>query len=199
VRSEEPVFFGTFHFGASDLLGFLLSDHGRRVSIVRLRVANSDDVRLLGNRYGGQVSILWANDPGGLLFELKATIESGASIAMQCDRIEPGAKVEPFLFLGERRRFPFSIYHLAILFGRPVMFCVAVPHPRNNELRVFASPVFRPDPALGRTENLPAARRHFQAVLTEFEQLVREYPLLWFNFLPLNPVVSAPLPSGPEA
>jgi predicted LPLAT superfamily acyltransferase len=161
------------------------------VSIIRLRVGNSDDTRLLGRRFAGQVSFLWINDPASLLFDLKAAIEAGESLALKCDRLEFSAKVEPFHFLGARRLFPFTIYHLAIMFDRPVVFCAAVPIGREDGLRVFASPVFTPDPAADRVANTWAARGHFQAVLAQLETLVRQHPFLWFNFLPLNPEAPA--------
>ena len=188
VHSDQPALFGTFHFGNSDLLGYLLGARGRRVSILRLRVGNSDDTRLLGERYGDRVSFLWINDPANLLFELKAALEAGASLALKCDRLEFSAKTEPFHFLGARRLFPFTIYHLAVMFDRPVVFCLAVAGAGRDELRVISSPVFTPDPAVARAVNLAAARLHFQGVLGQLELLVRAQPFLWFNFLPLNPV-----------
>jgi predicted LPLAT superfamily acyltransferase len=191
VRSARPALFGTFHFGGSDLLGYLLSESGRRVSILRLRVSNSPDTHLLGQRFARRVSFLWVNDPASLLFDLKAALEAGDSLALKCDRLEFSAKTEPFQFLGARRLFPFTIYHLAILFDRPVVFCTAVADGAKDELRVFASPVFTPDPAAGRDANTRAARQHFQAVLAQLEALVREHPFLWFNFLPLNPEAPA--------
>lgn len=192
IASGRPALFGTFHFGSSDLLGFLLGARGRRVSLIRLRVDNSDDTRLLGERFAAQVSFLWVNEPAHLLFELKDALESGQSLAMKCDRLEFSAKAESFRFLGAWRRFPFTIYHLAVLFRRPVVFCVAVPGAAADELRVFASAVFEPDPALPRPANLRRARAHFQDVLAQLEFLVRQHPLLWFNFLPLNPEVGPP-------
>ncbi len=191
VRSARPALFGTFHFGGSDLLGYLLAERGRRVSILRLRVGNSADTRLLGRRFAGRVSFLWINDPADLLFGLKAAIEAGDSLALKCDRLEFSARTAPFHFLGARRLFPFTIYHLAILFSRPVVFCTAVPNGAKDQLRVFASPVFTPDPTADRTANLRAARQHFQMVLVQLESLVREHPFLWFNFIPLNSAVPA--------
>ena len=193
--SDRPALFGTFHFGCSDLLGYLLGARGRAVSIIRLRVDNSDDTRWLGQRFSDKVSFLWVNDPANLLFDMKNALEAGKSLAMKCDRIEFSAKTEPFQFLGATRLFPFTIYHLAILFHRPVMFCTAVPKAvGSDEIRMFASAVFEPDASAGRAANLQHARVHFQAVLTHLETLVRQQPLLWFNFLPLNPV--APTPAG---
>ena len=191
VRSDRPALFGTFHFGGSDLLGYLLSERGRSVTILRLRVGNSADTRLLGQRFASRVSFLWVNDPAQLLFGLKAAIEAGDSLALKCDRTEFSTKTEAFEFLGARRLFPFTIYHLAVLFDRPVVFCTAVADVARQELRVFASPVFAPDPNVSRAENFRAARRHFQAVLVQLEALVRRHPFLWFNFIPLNAAAPA--------
>jgi len=185
MASGEPALFGTFHFGHSDLLGFLLPARGRRVAMMRLRVGNSEDTEMFARRFGGAVSFIWVNEPDNLLFAMKAAIERGDSLAMQCDRFEFSAKTEAFEFLGARRRFPFTIYHLAILFQRPVIFCVGLPEGEGT--RVVASPLFRPDPAQSREANLARARGHFQAVLAQLESLVRQHPRLWFNFLPLNP------------
>jgi predicted LPLAT superfamily acyltransferase len=199
VAAEPPALFGTFHFGGSDLLGFLLAARARRVSIVRQQVGNSDDTRLLGRQFGDHVSFLWINDPARLVFALKAALEAGESLALQCDRLEFSARTAAFEFLGARRLFPITIYHLAVLFDRPVVFCVAVPESPGDALRIHASPLFTPDPAAGREANLARAREHFQGVLREFEVLVRQYPFLWFNFLPLNPEEPSAAPAPPHA
>ena len=189
MRSGEPALFGTFHFGHSDLLGFLLATRGRRVAMARLRVGNSADTEMLERQFGQAVKFIWVNDPENLLFAMKEAIERGDSIAMQCDRLF-SSRAEAFEFFGARRLFPFAIYHLAVLFARPVMFCVGLPDGRGGT-RVMASPLFRPDAKLSRAENLARARVHFQAVLTRFEALVRQHPYHWFNFLPMNPIASA--------
>lgn len=195
MQSGEPALFGTFHFGHSDLLGFLLALRGRRVAMVRLRVGNSGDTVMLKEHFGDAVSFIWVNDPDNLLFTMKDALERGDSLAMQCDRLF-SSRTQPFEFLGATRVFPFAIYHLAILFDRPVMFCIGVPEGADGT-RVRASPLFRPDATLGRAENIERARLHFQSVLQRLEALVHQHPYDWFNFLPLNPVVAAPPPPIP--
>ncbi len=64
---------------------------------------------------------------------------------------------------------------------------MAVPHEKAETIRVFSSPVFRPDPQASREANLETARIHFQGVLNQLEALVRKHPYLWFNYIPLNP------------
>jgi predicted LPLAT superfamily acyltransferase len=199
IASGRPALYGSFHFGCSDLLGYLLSDRGRHVSILRLRIGNAVDTRMLGARYGDKVSFLWVNDPANMLFDLKDALEAGESIALKCDRVEYSSRLEPFDFLGARRMFPFTIYSLAILFNRPVIFCIGVPDARHDGMGIVSSPVFIPDPVAGRKANTERARAHFQGVLRQLETLVRAHPYLWFNFLPLNPEApAAPHPVSPN-
>ncbi len=190
LETDEPALLGTFHVGHSDIIGFLLGQHRkRRVSMVRLRVGNSHDTDQLGARFGEWVSFIWVNDPANLLFALKEAVAAGESIALKCDRLEFSARTEVFDFLGARRRFPFTIYHLALIFELPVVMNVGWPGGDGRSV-VRCSPLFRPDATLSRQANLERARAHFQAFLNRLEALLREDPFQWANFLPLNPPAS---------
>ncbi|HWA86279.1 MAG TPA: hypothetical protein VG710_08665 [Opitutus sp.] len=187
LATGEHALLGTFHFGHSDLIGFLLGrQEHRRVFMVRQRVANSHDIEALGEKFGRWVDFIWVNDPSNLLFALKDAVAAGGSVALKCDRLEFSAKVEPFDFLGARRLFPFTIYHLALIFRLPVALSVGLPAGPGRTL-VHASPLFRIDPAADKTANLARARAHFQDFLARIESFLRDDPYLWFNFLPLNP------------
>lgn len=184
--SGEPALFGTFHVGHSDLTGFLLgAEENRRVFMVRQRVENSHDTEVLGARFAQWVTFIWVNDAANLLFALKDAVAAGGSVALKCDRLEFSAKTEPFQFLGAARLFPFTIYHLSLIFRRPVVLSVGLPDGPGRSV-VHGSPVFVPDDA-GKAANLARARAHFQDFLTRLEAILRADPLLWFNFLPLNP------------
>ncbi len=187
--TNETALLGTFHFGHSDLTGFLFGgQEKRRVSLIRQRVENSDDTDDLAQRYAGWVSFIWVNAGENPLFAIKEAIASGSSVALTCDRIEFSARGEPFQFLGARRLLPFTIYHLAIIFQKPVLLSVGVPG-KPGETIVHSSPAWRADPTLSRDENLASARAHFQAFLHLMEDLLRINPYWWFNFLELNPEV----------
>lgn len=178
---------GTFHFGNSDLMGFWLSHFDLSIRMVRYQVGNSSDLKWLEKRFGDKVGFLWVNDPSNLLFALKEAVAEGHSIAMKCDRVEHSSKLEVFEFLGRRRWFPFTIYHLAILFELPIMFSFGLPKDRHGTV-VYTSEVFRPEGAT-KNEKLQAARMHFQDTLRMLEGLVKENPHQWFNFLDAVPVV----------
>src|SRR6185295_7639114 len=158
----------------------------RRVFMVRQRVGNSRDTEVLGARFAQWVKFIWVNEAENLLFALKDAVAAGGSVALKCDRLEFSAKTEAFEFLGVRRIFPFTIYHLSWIFGRPVVMCFGMPGGAGRSV-VHSSPLFAPEPAAGKTANLARARLHFQAFLRQIEAILREDPYLWFNFLPLNP------------
>jgi hypothetical protein len=69
-----------------------------------------------------------------------------------------------------------------------VIFCIGLPGADRDEMVLHSSATFAADRSLSRAANLERAREHFQGVLTHLESLVRQYPMLWLNFLPLNPV-----------
>jgi predicted LPLAT superfamily acyltransferase len=176
LKTGEPALLGTFHVGHSDLTGFLLGrQEKRKVFMVRQRVGNSHDTDVLAAQFAPWITFVWVNEPENLLFGLKEAIAAGGSVALKCDRIDFSAKTEAFEFLGARRLFPFTIYHLALISRRPVVLST-----------VHSSPLFQPD-AAGKAVNLERARAHFQAFLTRLEGFLREDPTLWFNFTPLNP------------
>jgi predicted LPLAT superfamily acyltransferase len=185
LSSGGPAFLGTFHVGNSDLTGFLLaSQDRRRVHIVRLRMGNSDDTDALARRLGGLVRFVWVNEPGDLLFALKEAGASGDAVALQCDRADHSSRTEAFEFLGAKRIFPFTIYHLAFIFNRPVFLSIAAPAGPDVSV-VHASPAFAPLEAETRVAALDRARAHFQAFLSRVESYLRANPYDWLNFRPL--------------
>lgn len=185
MATGRPALLGTFHVGDADLLGYMLGYFRRRVFMVRLQVDNSPETRRLARRFENSVRFIWVNDRDNLVFALKDAIASGGSVAMQCDRPDFSARLEPFEFLGERRLFPVTIYHLALIFRRPVALCLGLPQPSGDAV-VVASPVFDPD-GRPRDAAMADARAHFQAFLRLVEGHLHRNPYLWFNFTPLNP------------
>lgn len=196
MTSKQPALLGAFHVGNSDLLGFCLGQYRRHVFMIRFRLGDPAFLSELATHLSAWVTFIWVNERENLLFALKSSVEAGGTIAMKCDRVGYSAKLEAFNFLGARRWFPFTIYHLALIFQRPVMFCIGVPGGADKST-IHSSPLFEPD-GDSRESNLLRARVHFQQVLTELEALLRANPYLWFNFVPLNPI-AAPAPPVAEA
>lgn len=185
-----PALLGTFHIGVSDLLGCQISDYAdRHIYVVRQRVGNSHDTDKLAEHFGDRLHFVWINNPDEMLFALKEAAATPAAIALQCDRAEFSSRTETFEFLGARRRFPFTLYHLALIFDRPVLLAIGLME-SPTVARLHASPKFERLPGEPREAALARARAHFQAFLTQTEQLLREHPYQWFNFTPLNPPIA---------
>ena len=196
IASGRPALYGTMHVGRSDLVGFFLGDFGGHVHMIRKRVGNSEDTEGLQRRYARSVTFIWINDWSRLVLAMNDALRAGHSLAMQCDRPEYSSKLEGFQFLGARRLFPFTIYHLAIMHGLPVIFSYAVPDEADPEVTVVhVLPAYRPQPEGGRQEKFAAARTHFQGVLGTVEAQLRRTPYLWFNYTPMNPPCDAPDPA----
>lgn len=185
LASDRPAFLGTFHIGNSDLTGFMLAGQGRkRVSLVRLRMGNSHDTEALAAQFGDKLRFVWVNEPSELIFALKEAAAGGEVVALQCDRTDRSARCESFEFLGGQRLFPFTIYHLAFIFSRPVLLSFGIPAGPHESL-VRASPRFEPIAGETREQALARARDHFQSFLRRVEAHLREHPHQWLNFLPL--------------
>ncbi len=147
------------------------------------------------------MTFIWINDWSRLVLAMNDALRAGHSLAMQCDRPEYSSKLEGFEFFGARRMFPFTIYHLAIMHGLPVIFSYAVPDEADPEITVVhMPPMFHPQPDSGsRAENFAAAHAHFQTVLATVEPQLRRTPYLWFNFTPMNPPCAHPTARPPDA
>jgi predicted LPLAT superfamily acyltransferase len=185
LASDLPALLGTFHIGNSDLTGFMLGGQEHRlVHLVRLRVGNSHDTDALASRFGEWLRFVWVNKPEELLFALKEAGTSGDAVALQCDRPDHSSRSESFDFLGGRRIFPFTIYHLALIFDRPVLLSFGAPSGPDQSV-VHASPAFQPREGELRSAALERARAHFQAFLGRVEAHLRANPYQWLNFYPL--------------
>ncbi len=187
VRSGAQVLYGTFHIGCSDLLGFCLADGFCPISMIRLKVGNSHDVERFTRHYKGLgLNIIWVNNPQEIILGINNAIQRKDSIAMQCDRVDYSSKNESFLFMGARRSFPFTIYHLSAIYRLPVAFCFSF-NTKDGVITHAPAPFY---PAESKKETLRLGRKHFQKLLTEVEELLREYPYHWFNFDGLNPIAN---------
>ncbi len=188
MENGGPVLLGSMHVGVSDMLGFQLAGKSNNtIYLVRQRVGNSHDTEALARRFGPALRFIWVNDPGEMLYALKEALGTTGAVAIQCDRVEPGSRTEAFEFLGMRRLFPFTIYHLALLFDRPVLLSFGTPG-LNGRSQLHAAPLFMRVPGESKDAALERARAHFQNFLYLLEAQLRLHPFLWFNFLPLNPV-----------
>jgi len=182
MKEGGEILIGTMHVGATDMMGFQLAGQQTEVvHMVRHRVGNSHDVDRLMERFRDRLRIIWVNSAEEIPFALKEAAAEGGAITLQCDRTDHASRTELFRFLGEERVFPFTIYHLALIFRRPVILCFGVPDGEGASL-LSSSPAFVHEPGETKADYLVRARTHFAGFLELLEDTLRVHPYLWFNF-----------------
>jgi len=187
LAAGGPMILGAFHVGNSELTGFLLAAHARRrLHILRRRIGNSYDTEALSGRFAGAVGYIWVNRPDDLLFALKDAMGGVDPVALHCDRPDFSSRSDSFEFFGVARRFPTTIYHLGMIFGRPVILSFGMPSGPDTSV-VHASPRWEPRAKEGRKEAVARAHTHFQDFLRVLEAELRRDPYQWLNFTPFNP------------
>lgn len=193
---DTPMILGTFHVGASDLLGFHIHATGRKVCMVRRAVDNSADIEQLTRVHDNAIGFIWVNDPTEMILSLRDALQSNATVALQCDRDEGSRGGDVFHFLGTKRVFRTSVYRLARLFNRRVLFCIAIPDSGYQRFRILSHHCFDGS-GLDDNNFRAAAHTHFQDVLHWLESILKQHPFQWFNFLPLNSPAD-PQPNGDQ-
>ena len=177
MRTGQPAFFGTFHFGQSDLLGYLLGHVFRRqVFMVRLQMGNAADTQQLGRLFGEWIKFIWVNKPENSAGSLSEGSPWRQVVRWRCNVTGLSSPPRPSTLnlSAPAGCFPLTIYHLALLFDRPVLFCLGLAWLcRAIETVLHSSKTFVPDRSLSREANLQRAREHFQDMLTHLETLVR--------------------------
>lgn len=176
------ILIGTMHVGATDMMGFQLAGQQKEViHMVRHRVGNSHDVDRLMERFRDRLRIIWVNSVEEIPFALKDAAAAGGAITLHCDRAGFASRTESFRFFGVERVFPFTIYHLGLIFRRPVVLCFGIPDGETASL-LFSSPALVHVPGESKADYLERAREHFAGFLKLLEETLRAQPYLWFNF-----------------
>ncbi len=115
------------------------------------------------------------------LKEIEQAFASGDIIAMHGDRYIEGNKTISLEFMGKQAYFPIGPVNLAARFNVPVSYVFAVKE-RRSHYHFFATPLYR----IEFTRNLQKRELILREALTiyvrKFEEILRRYPLQWFNY-----------------
>jgi predicted LPLAT superfamily acyltransferase len=127
------------------------------------------------------VNFIVIRDDFSHLAEIRDALARKEIIAMHGDRFIEGNRTVRMDFLGKPALFPMGPVNMAAKFRVPVSFVFAVKETRSH-YHFYATPLqhvpFTMKPAL-REENTRAA---LAVYLRKFEEVVRRYPMQWFNY-----------------
>ncbi|MFC2102228.1 lipid A biosynthesis acyltransferase [Bacteroidota bacterium] len=115
------------------------------------------------------------------LKEIQQAFAAGDIIAMHGDRFIEGNKTISLEFMGKQARFPIGPVNLAARFNVPVSYVFAVKE-RQSHYHFFATPLY----TIEFTRNLQKREQILREALTiyvaKFEEVLRRFPLQWFNY-----------------
>ncbi|MGZ8939757.1 MAG: LpxL/LpxP family acyltransferase [Limisphaerales bacterium] len=168
------------HFGSFDALRILASEMKCRVNVVMYR-AHAQRINQFLEELNPETNLrvveLIPGDMEGIL-SLKQCIERGEHVAMLADRLAPTVKqrISKVNFLGAEAPFPEGPWHIASIFGCPVLF-VAAARVGAKSYQVTVEPIAE---RIERREEILTG--HIQNFAHRLETLCRRHPTQWFNF-----------------
>lgn len=117
----------------------------------------------------------------GHLVELHKAFSNNELVVMHGDRFLPGSQTIEKVFMGKKALFPAGPFILAAKFGVPVTLVFAVKESRSH-YHFFALPAIECKRARNNEEIEKAILELSDKYINAVEEMLRKYPLQWFNF-----------------
>jgi lauroyl/myristoyl acyltransferase len=185
----------TGHFGNWDIAAKTLREYGRPVNVVMAHDVNESTqayVRAARERAG--VRVIFSDTSVFSSLNMIRALRENEVVAIQLDRMlgAGGARLLPFL--GHPAPFPSGPFALARLAAAPVI-PVFIPRlgPRHYRVHVGEGVTVPREARDG-----AALDRVMQAIVSQFEAIVRRHPTQWFQFTPFWPDAGAPAGTAPR-
>ncbi|HPS63577.1 MAG TPA: hypothetical protein PLK82_10985 [Bacteroidales bacterium] len=189
------------HVGNWEIAGQLLNRLEKRIHIILFDAEHRRIKGYLSDVLNRNVNFIVIRDDFSHLLEIRQAFENKEIVAMHGDRFIEGNRTVTLDFLGKPAAFPISAVNLAARFRVPVSFVFAVKESLSH-YHFYATPLHHAT----FTTRLKEREENFRGLLTvyisKFEEIVRQYPLQWFNYydfwklpepaVPLNQPVARP-------
>ncbi len=172
------------HMGNWEVAGQLLERIEIPVNIV-MREMEHEQIKALLEKVmvNRNIRVIPQKDDYSHLFLIDEALKRHEFVAIHGDRYTEGANTVLLPFLGKQARFPSGPLYLASKRGVPVSFVYTLKEQKSH-YHLYASPgkVF-PYPARLKTRK-DEIRRMVENYVRTLEEMVRQYPLQWFNYYP---------------
>ncbi len=188
----------TGHFGNWDITARLMRTYGRPVNVVMAHEAHpaaNEYVRKMREQAG--VRVIYSDTSVFSSLTLLSALRRNEVVALQLDRLPPGAGYRMIPFFGSPVPFPSGPFDLARLSTAPIIPAFG-PRlgVRHYAVRMGGSFTV-PRSARGKALELPMLE-----VVKTFEAVIRERPTQWFQFAPFwqaSPPAARAESDGPRA
>ncbi len=184
----------TAHLGNWELGGTFLALEGWPINIVTLEEPTGELTQMRDEyrRKLGIKTITVGEDPFSFV-EMIAALKRNEILCMLVDRPYGGTGL-PVEFFGESSQFSSAPALLRQHTGAAVIPAFVV-HEAGHGYRAFAQPALPLEPGAGEDRKADLLA-HTQALASAFENIIRQHPEQWFNYVPIwkNPIAD---PSEP--
>ena len=165
------------HVGNWEIAGHLLQRLGTEMHIVMYDGEArqiKDYLETITEKHSAQ--IIPIKEDLSHIYAIQEALSKNAFVCMHADRFLEGNKTLTESFLNKAARFPAGPFLLARTFQVPVSFVFAMKD-RSFDYHFYASP-----PKIYHGSKEPAIREMISAYCRNMENIVRKYPLQWYNY-----------------
>ena len=182
------------HVGNWEIAGQLLNRLEKRINII---LYDAEHQRIKGYltevMNTRNVNFIVIRDDFSHLLEIKQALANKEIIAMHGDRFIEGNKTVILDFMGKPAAFPIGPVNMAAKLKVPLSFVFAVKE-TSSHYHFYATPLHQ----VAFTTNLKQREVNFRGALEiytrKFEEILRKYPLQWFNYYDFWKLPEASIP-----
>ncbi|OFX37300.1 MAG: hypothetical protein A2X08_15200 [Bacteroidetes bacterium GWA2_32_17] len=168
------------HIGNFEMAANMLERINTKVNIIVLDAEHEKIKNLLNNVLKTTVNIIPLKNDMSHLFIINNAIENKEIICIHGDRFIDGERTIEMNFMKNKALIPAGPFHLALLYKVPVSFVFAMKD-SNYKYHFYASKPKIYDVFKNRTNRNTEILGIVNDYISEFEKMIKLYPLQWFN------------------
>ena len=164
-NGEKGFIIAGSHTGNFEIIGYLLNSTKKRINAL---IYAGESKTVQNNRYKimqrNNITLIPVLNDMSHLFSINSALQNGEIVSMPCDRNHGSTKSMEIDFMSGKANFPVGAFALARSFNVEILAIFAIKI-STKQYKVFVNPVC-----------------DIKSYVKELENIVKEYPLQWFNF-----------------
>lgn len=180
LDGEKGFIIAGAHVGCLELAGMSLVHNQKRINAIvfggeRAEFQKKRDATF----HKSNMSLIPVSDDMSHLFTIKERLEQGEIVVIPCDRVFGSTKSVTCDFLEGTAQFPVGTFRLAAQLDVPIV-ALFIMKEKGTEYKVIEKRL----PEVVESNSVKKAVRMTVEYVKILEQVVKSYPLQWFNFFP---------------
>lgn len=179
LAEESGFIIASAHFGNLEMAGLSIHQDKKKMNGIIFGGERKGFQEQRDSAFGKMnINLIPVSEDMSHLFAIKNALEEGEVVTIPCDRFLGGNKKVTLDFLGSEADFPVGTFRLAAQLNVPVasLFIVKISHSK------YYGYAKRLEPSSEATNSVAQAEHLTRVFAAELEDVVKQYPLQWFNF-----------------